>query len=112
MNDYEPVSIASVCNAGVEVLGDAAADVQLGRVDMRGLSFLIGTEPPAKDRCFVVPEAPVSVEVGRAARRVVAAHRLLEPSAPAGHGAGRVVADSLFHLPGGASPSLPLRALL
>src|SRR5438477_1066299 len=112
MDDYEPVSLAPVCNAGVEVLGDAAADVQLGRVDMRGLSFLIGTEPPSKDRCVVVPETPVSVDVGRAARRVVVAHRLLEPGAPAGHGAGQAVADYRFHLAGGETLSVPIRERL
>jgi hypothetical protein len=43
---YEPVDLSAVCNAGVADLGDESGDVPLGRVDLRGLPFLIGSEPP------------------------------------------------------------------
>src|SRR5712691_4586507 len=46
MPSYEPVDLSAACNAGVEVLGDEPGDVPLGRVDLRGLPFLIGSEPP------------------------------------------------------------------
>ena len=46
---------------------------------------------------------PVSVDVGRPARRVVVAHRLLEPAGPAGHGIGTAVAEYVFHLANGTS---------
>src|SRR6185437_3794982 len=55
MPRYEPVDLSDACNAGVEVLGDASGDVPLGRVDLRGLPFLIGPERPSAERCYVLP---------------------------------------------------------
>ena len=101
MPSYEPVDLSAACNAGVEVLGDEPGDVPLGRVDLRGLPFLIGPEPPSAERCFLLPGAPASVGIGRLARRVIVAHRLLEPGAPAGHAVGQTVAEYAFHLAGG-----------
>src|SRR5947199_1431472 len=98
MPGYEPVDLSVAGNAGVDVLGDEPGKVPLGRVDLRGLPFLIGLEPPSPDRCFLLPAAPASVGIGRLARRVIVAHRLLEPGAPAGHAAGQAVADYAFHL--------------
>ena len=66
MPSYEPVDLSAACNAGVGVLGDEQGGVPLGRVDLRGLPFLIGSEPPSAERCFVLPAAPVSVGIGRA----------------------------------------------
>jgi hypothetical protein len=37
MAGYEPVTIEAVCNAGVDVLEDAAGELPLGRVELRGL---------------------------------------------------------------------------
>jgi hypothetical protein len=65
MPGYEPVDLSAACNAGVDVLGTEPGDVPLGRVDLRGLPFLIGSQPPSAKRCFVLPGAPVSVGVGR-----------------------------------------------
>ena len=109
MASYEPVDLAGACNAGVEVLGDEPGDVPLGRVDLRGLPFLIGSEPPSAERCFVLPGVPTSVEVGRLAPRVIVAHRLLEPGAPAGHAVGWTVAEYAFHLAGGEVVTAPIR---
>jgi hypothetical protein len=89
MPSYQPVDLSAACNAGVDVLGDEPGDVPLGRVDLRGLPFLIGSEPAAGERCFLLPGGPASVAVGRLARRVIVAHRLLEPGGPAGHAAGQ-----------------------
>ena len=50
MPSYEPVDLSAACNAGVEVLGDEPGDVPLGRVDLRGLPFLIGSEPLSAER--------------------------------------------------------------
>ena len=88
---------------------DEPGDVPLGRVDLRGLPFLIGSEPPAAERCFLLPGAPASVRIGRPARRVIVAHRLLEPGAPAGHAVGQAVADYVFHLAGGEAVTAPIR---
>jgi hypothetical protein len=109
MPSYEPVDLSAICNAGVEVLGSEPGDVPLGRVVLRGLPFLVGSEPPSAERCYLLPDAPVSVGVGRVARRVIVAHRLLEPGAPAGHAAGRAVAEYAFHLAGGEVVVAPIR---
>src|SRR5215469_10993435 len=101
MPSYEPVDLSAACNAGVEVLGDEPGDVPLGRVNLRGLPFLIGSEPPSAERCLLLPGATTSVGIGRLARRVIVAHRLLEPGAPAGHAVGQAVAEYAFHLAGG-----------
>jgi hypothetical protein len=101
MASYEPVDLSAACNAGLEVLGDEPGDVPLGRVNLRGLPFLIGSEPPSTERCLLLPRAPTSVGIGRLAPRVIVAHRLLEPGAPAGHGVGQTVAEYAFHLAGG-----------
>ena len=109
MPSYEPVDLSAACNAGVEVLGDEPGDVPLGRVDLRGLPFLIGSEPPSAERCFLLPVAPASAGIGRLARRVIVAHRLLEPGAPAGHAVGQIVAEYVFHLAGGEVVTAPIR---
>ncbi len=109
MAGYEPVTLETVCNAGVDALEDAAGDLPLGQVTLRGLPFLIGSDTPSKERCFVVPSSPVSIDVGRTARRVIVAHRLLKPAGPAGHGVGTPVADYVFHLAGGESVTVPIR---
>src|ERR1039458_8481407 len=97
MPSYEPVDLSASCNAGVEVLGDEPGDVPLGRVGLRGLPFLIGSEPPSAERCFLLPGAPASVGIGRLTRRVIVAHRLLQPGGPAGDTACETVAgDALF----------------
>jgi hypothetical protein len=109
MASYEPVDLSAACNAGVDVLGGEPGDVPLGRKDLRGLPFLIGPAQPSAQRCFLLPGAPVSVPVGRLARRVIVAHRLLEPGAPGGHAAGQAVADYAFHLAGGEAVTVPVR---
>ena len=109
MPSYEPVDLSAACNAGVDVLGDEPGDVPLGRVDLRGLPFQIGPEPASAERCFLLPGAPMTVGIGRRARRVIVAHRLLEPGAPAGHAVGQTVAEYVFHLAGGEVVTVPIR---
>ena len=78
-------------------------------MDLRGLPFLIGTAVPSAERCFLLPDAPVSVTIGRTARRVIVAHRLLEQGAPAGHAVGQVVAEYVFHLADGEAVTAGIR---
>jgi hypothetical protein len=78
MPSYEPVDLSAACNAGVDVLGDEPGDVPLGRVDLRGLPFLIGPEPASAEWCFLLPGAPMTVGIGRRARRVIFPLRSLE----------------------------------
>jgi len=109
MPSYQPVDLSAACNAGTDVLGDEPGDIALGRVTLRGLPFLVGSEPPSADRCFLLPTGPTSVAIGRPARRVIVAHRLLTPGAPAGHAVGEPVADYVFHLAGGTAITTPIR---
>ena len=109
MPSYEPVDLSAACNAGTEVLGDEPGDVPLGRVELRGLPFLIGSEPRSAERCFLLPGVPTSVGIGRLAPRVIVAHRLLEPGAPGGHAVGQTVAEYAFHLAGGEVVIAPIR---
>ena len=109
MPSYQPVDLSAACNAGLDVLGDEPGDVPLGRVELRGLPFLIGSEPPSAGPCFLLPAAPASVAIGRLAPRVIVAHRLLEPGAPAGHAVGQPVAEYRFHLAGGEIVTAPIR---
>jgi len=109
MASYQPVDLSAVCNAGLDVLGDEPGAVPLGRVDLRGLPFLIGPEPSAGERCFLLPGVPTSVAIGRSAPRVIVAHRLLEPGGPAGHAVGQPVAEYVFHLAGGEAVAAPIR---
>jgi hypothetical protein len=109
MSSYQPVDLSALCTAGLDVLGDEAGDVPLGQVDLRGLPFLIGPEPRSADRCFLLPDAPTSVAIGRQTRWVIVAHRLLEPGGPAGHAVGQPVADYVFHLAGGEAVTAPIR---
>jgi hypothetical protein len=109
MPSYQTVDLSAVCNAGVDVLGDGPGDVPLGRVDLRGLPFLIGSQQASAERCFLLPGAPASVGIGRPAWRVIVAHRLLEPGGPAGHAVGQPVADYVFHLAGGEVVTAPIR---
>ena len=109
MPSYEPVDLSAACNAGLYVLGGEPGDVPLGRTTLRGLPFLIGSQPPSAERCFLLPGSPVSVAIGRPAKRVIIAHRLLKPGAPGGHAVGQAVADYVFHLAGGETVTAPVR---
>src|SRR3984957_16299750 len=109
MPSYEPVDLSGACNAGVDVLGDEPGDPPLGRASLRGLPFLIGSQPPSAQRCYLLPSAPVSVGIGWLAQRVIVAHRLLEPGGPAGHAVGQHVADYVFPLAGGQVVTAPVR---
>jgi hypothetical protein len=109
MPSYEPVDLSAAGNAGVKDLGDEPGDVPLGRVALRGLPFLIGSEPASAERCFLLPGVPTTVGIGRPASRVIIAHRLLEPGAPAGHAVGQTVAEYVFHLAGGEAVTVPIR---
>src|SRR5260370_2868274 len=84
MPSYEPVDLSAACNAGVEVLGGEPGDVPLGRVDLRGLPFLIGSEPASAERCFLPPGAPASGGISPLARRGILAHRPAPPGGPRG----------------------------
>ena len=99
MNDYVPLDLASLCNAGLEAFGDGQ-QAPTGRQSFHGLPFLIGKgEDDDGESCFIALDgaaSPVSIPVKQAARTVVFAHRLLESDGLDGGAAGKVVAEYVF----------------
>ena len=51
MDDYEPLGLSQICNAGVSILGPKV-NVKIGRALFRGLPFEIGDDP---NQCYVAP---------------------------------------------------------
>ncbi|MDP6716129.1 MAG: hypothetical protein QF368_16120, partial [SAR202 cluster bacterium] len=85
MNDYKPLDLSGVLNAGIEVLGDDSHDVDVGAQSFRGLPFQVG--PDSGGDCFVALESssgPARIDVGGSAHRVVFAHRLLSSEIDSG----------------------------
>ena len=107
---YEALNLQDLCNAGADVLPAEAnrPHPTRGRVELRGLPFLIGTDDKQGD-CFLVPSEAVSLDIGKQARHVVVAHRLLAPTKSAGHGIGTAVAEYVFHLANGTSHAVSIR---
>ena len=105
MNDYEPIDLTAFRNAGVDLYSPTAAP-PLGAQQFHGLPFLIGEGSP----CFIrVGENAVVIPIGRAARRVLFAHALLESEVLAGDPAGRVVAVYRFRFADGEVVEAPIR---
>ncbi len=110
MRDYEPLDLASYCNAPARPLG-AEPERALGEQVFYGLPFRVGaSDGPAERRCIVLNpgDGPIEIPVQSAARHVIVAHRLLSPSAPEGHDIGRDVAEYTFDL-GGEAIRVPIR---
>lgn len=109
MADYEPLDLTPHLNADVDVVGQA--NLLRGELTLRGLPFRIGAgEGPCLIACGRELRAePVRIAVGRTARRVIVAHRLLETRLFEGAPVGEKVADYLFHLAGGQVITVPVR---
>ena len=107
--DYEPLDILSLCNGGPELLEDG--DVELGRVTMRGLPFMVGAAGATADgACFIAldgSESSVTVPIGKAVRNVIVAHRIIEATDDS---LGADVAEYVFHQAGGSEDRAPIRA--
>ncbi len=113
MADYEPIDLSPWCNAGVEALA-SEVDPPVGPQSFHGLPFLIGPSgaQASGGRCFIVVggnKRPVTVPIGRRARQVIFAHRLLESELPSGAIPGQVVAEYVFHLQGRRPVAVPVR---
>ena len=108
MNDYEPLDLAEQLNGGLDVLG-AGADAEIGPRHFRGLPFAIGADP---SRCFIALEGGserVTLSVGRAASRIIFAHRLLTSEIDNGGPVGIPVAEYVFSLANGEQHVVPIR---
>ena len=111
MAEYEPLDLSSLCNSGLEALGDDA-DAPVGRQEFHGLPFLIGgRDSTASSQCFLMLREghAVSVPVGKQARYVVFAHRLMQSDLMEGKGLGRVVAEYVFHYSDAEQVRIPVR---
>ena len=145
LTDYEPLDLSPWCNNGYQVLiqddlnrlagkssdqiwlekGVARANTTdpsippIGRQTLRGLPFLIGSQVTGQnDPCFICLDhqsAPVSLPIGRQARYVIFAHRLIdtdlyedgvmkESGTP-----GKLVARYIFHFANGHQEVVPIR---
>lgn len=109
MKDYEPLDLAKWCNAKIDVLGPEAG-VKPGLQKLRGLPFLLGgKKPTARAACLLAPSKAVTIPIGKAARRVVFAHRMQESNVPGGGPLGITVAEYVFRLAGGRTVRVPIR---
>jgi hypothetical protein len=132
VTDYEPLNIGLVCNAGLALIwGDSGGSPAgqtfhrlalryedpvgpVGPLTMRGLPFWIGGPEPAPEQCLLalgsgLGEAPVTLQVGRHASRVIFAHRLLDTAMRMGASPGQTVAQYVFHLAGRPPLAVPIR---
>ena len=103
MKDYGPLDLSTWCNAGLEALGEGA-EAPVGRQSFRGLPFLVGGDTPQDDRCLVALDgssASVTIPVGKTARNIIFAHRLLESDILEGGTVGNKVAEYVVRLSSG-----------
>lgn len=113
MEAYEPLNLSGMCNAGPEQLGEGS-DTSAGERHYQGLPFLIGRAEAKAAPCLLgfgegIPNQPACIPVGKTARRVIVAHRLLDSRIPDNGPIGERVAEYRFHLEGGAVVSAPIR---
>lgn len=99
MQDYEPLGLSALCNAGPETV--APRKPAIGLQSLRGLPFQIGMTEGSP--CFLVfgSEAPdrsdsLRIPVGQKARRLLFAHVLLDSRLHEGDPPGREAAQYAF----------------
>ena len=108
MTDYESLDLAEQLNGGLDALG-AGGNAEIGPRQFRGLPFAIGADP---SKCFISLEGGserVTISVGRAASRIIFAHRLLASEIDDGGPVGIPVADYVFSLANGEQHVVPIR---
>jgi hypothetical protein len=113
MNAYEPLDLSAYCNAGVEMLGPNRTPA-VGEQSLRGLPFCIGGD--AGKPCFLgfgagdsLRSEPVSIPIGRAAKRLLFAHVQAESHLDEGEPVGGVVAHYAFVFADGERAEVPIR---
>lgn len=113
MADYEPLDLSTWCNVGATVLGGQHAPA-LGRQTFHGLPFLIGPADASEAACFLAfgqggHTTPLRLPVGRTARALIVAHRLLDSTLYEGAPLGREVATYTVVLANGERLAAPIR---
>ncbi|MDP6041374.1 MAG: hypothetical protein QGG64_22700, partial [Candidatus Latescibacteria bacterium] len=80
MDAYEPLDLSAVYNAGLDALGENRR-APIGQQSFHGLPFVIGNVDGTASQCFVGAGdglgETVRIPIGKAARNVIVAHRLL-----------------------------------
>ncbi len=104
MTDYQPLDISAYGNARLSIL-EAPDKPAAGLQAFRGLPFLVA---PRVLR-LRGNDAPVTIPISRAARRVLFAHVQLETTAHQDGRWGRPVADYVFTTAGAAEYRVPIR---
>jgi hypothetical protein len=111
MDAYEPLDLSAVCNAGLDVLGQNRR-APIGQQSFHGLPFVIGNADGSASKCFVgagdgLGES-TQIPIGKAARNVIVAHRLLSSEIMNNGQLGNHVADYQF-TSGGETVTVPIR---
>ncbi len=114
MQDYEPIDLAGLCNAGLE-FAQPLAEPRRGPQTYHGLPFVIGGTEPETERCFLGfggdsgAREPVRIPLDTTARHLIVAHTLLESRIAAGDPPGDVVAHYCLRYVDGTEVRIPIR---
>lgn len=107
--EYAAIRLDAAANASLALLPESSRP-SVGALTLRGLPFLVGPEP---DRCLVHlgdgGAAGVEVGLGRHARHLIFAHRLLSSGVMEGDPPGRPVVELLFSLEDGTQVAHVIR---
>jgi len=111
MKDYEAVDLSTLCNAGLSILEDGGK-APLGDQLFQGLPFKIGNGGTGK--CFLgfgkdICEDKIVIPIGKTAKRIIMAHRLLESDIQDGGMIGNHLADYIFQFEDGEEVVTPIR---
>src|SRR5690349_8803404 len=100
MNAYELLDLSALCNTGPEIVGPDR-DPAVGEQTFHGLPFRIGSDKGAP--CFLgfgasspLYTEPVSIPIGKAARRLIFAHAQAESHLEEGQPVGTTIARYTF----------------
>ncbi len=109
MPDYQPISLSTLCNAGVGIINSQATP-NVGSQTFHGLPFLIGEG----DNCFLgfgagISTEPLKIPINTTAKNIIVAHRLLQSDIFAGEPVGKLIAHYVFQYAGGETYTVPIR---
>jgi len=103
MPDYEPLDLSKLCNADASILGEDKR-IPSGPQAWHGLPFCVGPvdgSGPCVIACGVdISMEPVTIPIGRTARHVIVAHRLLDSKLNEGGPLGETCAEYAFEIDG------------
>ena len=112
MQDYQPLDLSALCNAGPEALGDGPQPL-LGTQTFHGLPFLVGADDKGRgDNCFIGLDGSlegVNIPINQVAHSIICAHRLVESDLRKSGLAGAPVAEYVVRFSGGSEVAIPIR---